>query len=80
MKPLRIAMWSGPRNISTTMMRSFSSRSDTHVTDEPFYAHYLKRTGVNHPGYEKILQSYKTDYHHLYNFSSGSRQYPYRHH
>ena len=67
MKPIRIAMWSGPRNISTTMMRSFSSRSDTYVTDEPFYAHYLKRTGVNHPGYEKILQSYKTDYHHIIN-------------
>ena len=62
MNSVRIAMWSGPRNISTTMMRSFSSRSDTFVSDEPFYAHYLLRTGVNHPGREEILQSYKTDY------------------
>ena len=61
--PLHIAMWSGPRNISTTMMRSFSSRSDTFVTDEPFYACYLKRTGLQHPGREEILRSYKQDYH-----------------
>ena len=67
MKPIRIAMWSGPRNISTTMMRSFSSRSDTHVTDEPFYAYYLKRSGVTHPGYEQILQSNTTDYDHIMN-------------
>ena len=67
MKPIRIAMWSGPRNISTTMMRSFSSRSDTHVTDEPFYAYYLKRSGVTHPGYEQILQSNTTDYNHIMN-------------
>ena len=62
MKPIRIAMWSGPRNISSTMMRSFSSRSDTHVTDEPLYAHYLKKTGFHHSGYEEIIQSYNTDY------------------
>ena len=67
MKPIRIAMWSGPRNISTTMMRSFSSRSDTHVTDEPFYAYYLKRSGATHPGYEEILQSNATDYDHIIN-------------
>ena len=62
MKPIRIAIWSGPRNISSTMMRSFSSRSDTYVTDEPLYAHYLKRTGFHHSGYEEIIQSYNTDY------------------
>ena len=60
-------MWSGPRNISTTIMRSFSSRSDTYVTDEPFYAYYLKRSGVTHPGYEEILQSNTTDYGHIIN-------------
>ena len=53
MKFIRIAMWSGPRNISTAMMRSFSSRSDTYVSDEPFYANYLMRTGIDHPGREE---------------------------
>lgn len=42
---IRIAMWSGPRNLSTAMMRSFSSRADTFVSDEPFYGAYLKETG-----------------------------------
>lgn len=56
----RIAMWSGPRNISTTMMRSFSSRPDTHVIDEPLYAHYLSSTGVTHPMQEEILASHPT--------------------
>ncbi|NCW57866.1 MAG: HAD family hydrolase, partial [Gammaproteobacteria bacterium] len=41
----RIAMWSGPRNLSTALMRSFGNRSDTVVVDEPFYAHYLLATG-----------------------------------
>jgi Sulfotransferase domain len=45
---IRIAMWSGPRNISTAMMRSFSSRSDCAVSDEPFYGAYLKQTGEPH--------------------------------
>ena len=47
--PLRIAMWSGPRNISTAMMRSFENRPDTAVVDEPFYAAYLATTGAIHP-------------------------------
>ena len=46
---VRIAMWSGPRNISTAMMRSFSSRADCAVTDEPFYGAFLKATGEPHP-------------------------------
>lgn len=46
---LRIAMWSGPRNLSTAMMRSFSSRSDTFVSDEPFYGCFLETTGADHP-------------------------------
>ena len=41
MKPIRIAMWSGPRNISTAMMRAFEARGDCAVSDEPFYAAYL---------------------------------------
>ncbi len=52
---LRIAMWSGPRNISTAMMRAFENRSDTVVVDEPFYAHYLAKTGYDHPGSDTVL-------------------------
>ncbi|HET6906034.1 MAG TPA: hypothetical protein VFH52_03695 [Rhodanobacteraceae bacterium] len=58
---LRIAMWSGPRNISTAMMRAWENRQDTAVVDEPFYAHYLQATGVNHPGREEVLKSQSTD-------------------
>ena len=46
---IRIAMWSGPRNISTAMMRSFGSRSDCAVSDEPFYGAFLKYSGEEHP-------------------------------
>ena len=54
-KPIRIAMWSGPRNISTALMRSWGNRPDTVVIDEPFYAYYLKTTGKNHPGEPAML-------------------------
>ena len=43
---IRIAMWSGPRNISTAMMRSWGSRSDTFVIDEPYYAYYLSQNDL----------------------------------
>jgi hypothetical protein len=52
---VRIAMWSGPRNLSTALMRSFGSRPDTVVMDEPLYAHYLARTGLDHPGRDEII-------------------------
>lgn len=55
--PLRIAMWSGPRNMSTTMMRSFGARPDTVCVDEPFYAAYLKETGLKHPMSDEIFAS-----------------------
>jgi len=55
-------MWSGPRNISTAMMRSFENRSDTIVVDEPFYAYYLARTGIMHPMNEEILASQSNDW------------------
>ena len=58
----RIAMWSGPRNISTTMMRSFENRPDCAVIDEPLYAHYLNMTGADHPMREAVLQSQPTDW------------------
>ena len=60
MEVIRIAMWSGPRNVSTALMRSFSSRSDTDVVDEPLYAAYLAETGLDHPGREEILATYPT--------------------
>jgi hypothetical protein len=61
-EPVRIAMWSGPRNISTAMMRSFGNRPDTAVIDEPFYAAYLAATGIQHPLREESLASQPTDW------------------
>src|SRR5215212_5104910 len=57
----RIAMWSGPRNISTAMMRAWSSRADTVVIDEPFYAYYLQRTEADHPGRGEVIARLTTD-------------------
>lgn len=56
-----IAMWSGPRNLSTAMMRSFEARSDCTVWDEPFYAAYLQLTGSPHPMADAVIQAYETD-------------------
>src|ERR1700737_4636141 len=61
-KPIRIAMWSGPRNISTAMMRSWGNRADTAVVDEPFYAFYLERTGKKHPGAHEVIANGETDW------------------
>jgi hypothetical protein len=58
---MRILMWSGPRNLSTAMMRSFGARGDTLVWDEPFYAPYLAATGLKHPMREEILALHMTD-------------------
>ena len=58
----RIAMWSGPRNLSTAMMRSFSSRSDTYVSDEPFYGCFLKATGADHPMREEVIAAMDCDW------------------
>ena len=60
-EPIRIAMWSGPRNISTAMMRSFENRADTAAIDEPFYAAFLKATGIDHPMREESMASQPTD-------------------
>lgn len=60
--PARIAMWSGPRNISTAMMRSWGNRPDTFVCDEPFYAHYLHVTGREHPGAAEVIANGETDW------------------
>src|SRR3954451_2151771 len=58
---VRVAMWSGPRNISTAMMRSFENRPDTVVVDEPLYAAYLVRTGIDHPVREEGIASQPTE-------------------
>jgi Sulfotransferase domain len=60
--PVRIAMWSGPRNISTAMMRAWGNRRDTSVVDEPFYAYYLKQTGKDHPGADEVISAGQTDW------------------
>jgi hypothetical protein len=59
---LRIAMWSGPRNLSTAMMRSFDSRADTFVSDEPFYGCFLKTTGADHPMREQTIAAMECDW------------------
>jgi hypothetical protein len=59
---LRLAMWSGPRNVSTAFMRSWENRPDTVVVDEPFYAHYLLATGVDHPGRDEVVARHETDW------------------
>lgn len=60
---VRIALWSGPRNISTALMYSFAQREDTKVFDEPLYGFYLKNTNAKgyHPGSEEILKTMETD-------------------
>jgi hypothetical protein len=62
MQPIRIAMWSGPRNISTAMMRAWGNRPDTVVVDEPFYGYYLKATGKQHLGADEVIASGETDW------------------
>jgi len=59
---IRIAMWSGPRNISTALMRAWENRSDTAVWDEPLYASYLHETGLDHPLRKETLASHETDW------------------
>jgi hypothetical protein len=59
---LRIAMWSGPRNLSTAMMRSFGSRLDTFVSDEPFYGCLLKHTGADHPMRGEVIAAMDCDW------------------
>lgn len=58
---IRLAMWSGPRNISTAMMRSWENRPDTVVVDEPLYAAYLHSTGLEHPARDEVMASQPID-------------------
>ncbi|MCU0827871.1 MAG: HAD family hydrolase [Tabrizicola sp.] len=58
---MKIAMWSGPRNLSTALMYSFAARPDCAATDEPFYAAYLAATGIDHPMCAEVIASQSTD-------------------
>ena len=59
--PLRISLWSGPRNVSTAVMYAFRERPDTRVVDEPLYAHYLAESGAAHPGVAEVLAAQDAD-------------------
>jgi hypothetical protein len=59
---VRIAMWSGPRTVSTALMRAWENRADTAVVDEPLYAYYLDRTGIDHPGRDEVIASMPADW------------------
>jgi hypothetical protein len=61
-EPARIAMWSGPRTVSTALMRAWENRPDTVVADEPLYAFYLDRTGIAHPDREQVIASQPTSW------------------
>ena len=58
---MRLNLWSGPRNVSTALMYSFAQRVDTRVVDEPAYGHYLRVTGVEHPGGDEVLSTMDCD-------------------
>ncbi|MEO7478167.1 MAG: hypothetical protein ABIT64_02930 [Lysobacteraceae bacterium] len=61
-EPLRIAMWSGPRNISTAMLRAWENRGDCAVSDEPLYAAYLATTGMDHPMRDEVIAAGNSDW------------------
>lgn len=62
MTAVRLAVWSGPRSISTALMRAWENRSDCVVVDEPLYAYYLAHTGIDHPGRAEVLAAGETDW------------------
>jgi hypothetical protein len=66
-------MWSGPRTVSTALMRSFENRPDTVVVDEPLYGYYLARTGIDHPGRDEIIETMPTDWRSVLAALTGAR-------
>ncbi|MGI8702304.1 MAG: HAD family hydrolase [Nocardioidaceae bacterium] len=62
MTAARLAVWSGPRNVSTALMRAWENRPDCEVVDEPLYPCYLARTGIDHPGRDEVLAVGETDW------------------
>ena len=69
--PVRVAMWSGPRNLSTALLRSWGNRDDTFVSDEPLYAHYLRVTGVDHPARDAVLAAQDDDWRRVVAYLTG---------
>ena len=69
---MRVACWSGPRNISTALMRSWSSRKDVFVSDEPFYAYYLKKRELKHPMHKEIIDKYPNKYNDVVRYLSST--------
>jgi hypothetical protein len=59
---VRLAVWSGPRNISTALMRAWENRPDCRVVDEPLYAYYLAETGIDHPGRDEVIAAGETSW------------------
>ena len=59
---VRLAVWSGPRNISTALMRAWENRPDTRVVDEPLYAYFLHETGLDHPGRDEVVAAGETSW------------------
>ncbi|MBD8526739.1 HAD family hydrolase [Pseudomarimonas arenosa] len=68
---LRVAMWSGPRNISTAMMRAWENRDDCEVVDEPLYAHYLAATGAEHPARDEVIAAGNPDWRQVVDLLTG---------
>ena len=58
----RIAMWAGPRNLSTALMRSFGARADTMVSNEPFYGAYLRHAGNDQLMKDEVIASMDSDW------------------
>lgn len=69
---LRLAVWSGPRNISTALLRSWGNRTDTFVCDEPLYGQYLRTTGLRHPGAEEVIAAQEHDVHKVVAWLTGA--------
>ena len=69
---MKIAMWSGPRNLSTAMMYAFGNREDFAAWDEPFYAAYLQETGIDHPMRDEVISAQETDAETVANTISGT--------
>lgn len=82
--PVRIAMWSGPRNISTAMMRSFGARADCEVSDEPFYGAFLKASSEPHPMAKETMAAMDCDWesikHYLNTKAPGTKKVWYQKH
>ena len=75
---MRIAMWSGPRNLSTALMYAFGNRNDTIISDEPYYGAYLHHSGVKHPMNQVIIDSQPKDPDVISSRLTGTVPEPYR--